>query len=192
MDMKWYIVYTKPDSEKKVAESLTRKKIENYCPICSDKKIKDNKKVKEKPLFIGYVFVKTTESQHEEIKKISGVVNLVYWLGKPVSVKNVEIKAIMLFLNDYTNTTIEKTEIKINHRISSLDGCVVEQEAPLITIKNKRAYVVLPSLGYMMTAEANAEVETTNVRVISSEGLLNGASSNSGKLFNKVQNLIVR
>ena len=30
---KWYAVYTRPRWEKKVAEILTRRKIENYCPI---------------------------------------------------------------------------------------------------------------------------------------------------------------
>ncbi|MEJ7683910.1 MAG: hypothetical protein WKG06_39835 [Segetibacter sp.] len=87
-----------------------------------------------------------------------------------------EIKAIMLFLDDYTNMTIEKIEIKNNDRINTLNGKIMEQEAPLITIKNKKAYVVLPSLGYIMTAE----VETPNVRLISSEGILNRAISKPG------------
>ncbi|RYZ19047.1 MAG: antitermination protein NusG, partial [Chitinophagaceae bacterium] len=29
----WYAIYTKPRWEKKVAELLTRKGIENYCPL---------------------------------------------------------------------------------------------------------------------------------------------------------------
>lgn len=186
MDMKWYVVYTKPGSEKKVSDILTRKKFENYCPVNSRaKKSRDNRKVKETALFKGYVFVKTADLQHEELKKINGVVNLVYWLGKPVTVKNVEIKTIMLFLNEYANIIIEKTDIKNNDKISSIDGMLVEQEAPLITIKNKRAYVILPSLGYIMTAE----VETPNVRVISSEGILETANSKPSKLFGKVSEI---
>ena len=184
--MKWYIVYTKPGSEKKVSDILTRKKIENYCPVNSEaKKNRDARKVKEAPLFNCYVFVKTTDLQHEELKKIIGVVNLVYWLGKPVSVKNVEIKTIILFLNNYTNITVEKTEIKNNHRISMVDGQIVGQEAPLITIKNKKAYVILPSVGYIMTAE----VERPNVRVISSESISNRSISAPGKFLGKVSEL---
>ena len=30
---KWFVVHTKPRFEKRVTEILTRKKIENYCPI---------------------------------------------------------------------------------------------------------------------------------------------------------------
>lgn len=182
MDLNWYIVYTKPGLEKKVCDILSRKKIENYCPICYTSKKNNNRKVKETALFEGYVFVKTTDLQHDELKKINGVVNLVYWLGKPVSVRNVEIRSMMLFLNDYTNITIEKTDIKSNERIGIPDGTAAEQETPLITIKNKRAYVVLPSLGYTMTAEA----EAPNVRVISSDGILDGVNSKSGNIFDKM------
>lgn len=166
-----------------MSDILTRKKIENYCPVNSGtENYRDNRKDKTTPLFKGYVFVKTSELHHEELKKINGVVNLVYWLGQPVSVRNVEIKAIMLFLKEHTNITVEKTEIKNNDGINTIDGSIIAQESPLITIKNKKAYVVLPSIGYIMTAE----VEAPNVRVISSEGVLTSANSQPGKLFDKV------
>jgi transcription antitermination factor NusG len=120
MDMNWYVVYTKPGSEQKMLETLKRKKFENYCPVNSiPKKYGDIRKVKETPLFKGFVFVKIRDLQPEELRKINGVVNMVYWLGKPVSVKNGEIKAIRLFLRDYKNITIEKTEIKNNDRINT-------------------------------------------------------------------------
>ncbi len=181
--MKWYVAYTKQGSEQKVTEILKRKKIENYYPVNSiSKKNRDNSKVKETPLFKGFVFVKTTDLQLEELKKIRGVVNMVYWLGKPVSVTNVEIKAMILFLNDYTDITIEKIEIRKNDRINTQGGCILEHEGPLITIKNKKAYVLLPSLGYILTAE----VEIPNVRIISSEGRLNQPDSKTSKLFDRV------
>lgn len=183
MDMKWYVVYTKPGSEQKVAETLSRKKFENYCPVNSiPKKYGDNRKVKETPLIKGFVFVKVTELQHKELKKINGVVNLVYWLGKPVSVTNVEIRTIKLFLNDYSNISIEKTEIKNNDRINTQGNYISDHEGPLVTIKNRQAYVVLPSLGYMLTAE----VATPNVRVISSEKILNQRDPKTSKLFDRV------
>jgi transcription antitermination factor NusG len=186
MDKKWYVVYTKPGSEKKVSETLTRRKIENYCPInVIAKKNRDNTAVKEAPIFKGYVFVKTTNEEHEELKKINGVVNFVYWLGTPVSVKNSEMKAMILFLNDYSNISIEKTEIKGNDKVNIIDGCIVEQEAPLITIKNKKAYVVLSSLGCIMSAE----VEVPKVRIISPDRMIKSTNSKTNTLFDKVSGL---
>ncbi len=177
--MKWYIVYTKPGSEKKVSEILSRRKFENYSPCTrASRNWSDNGKIKETFLFKGYVFVKTTEQMHLELKKISGVVNLVYWKGQPVCIRNVEIKTMRLFLNEYTNVTIEKTAIKTD----TTDSADIDQEAPMITIKNKKASIALPSLGYMMSAEA----ETPNVRIISSERTLNRENLKSHGLFNKV------
>lgn len=182
MDLKWYIVYTKPGSEKKVSDILTRKKIESYSPVNTiARKWNDNIKVKDTPIFRSYVFVKTTELYHPELKKINGVVNFVYWMGKPVCIKSVEIKAIKIFLNEYPNVTIEKMAIKSDY-IDTAEISNKEQEAPMITIKNKKAYIGLPSLGYILSAE----VETANVRIISSEGVLDTENLKPNKLFNKV------
>jgi hypothetical protein len=179
MDMKWYIVYTKPGSEKKVSEILTRKKIENYSPLISvTGNWRENRKVQETSLFKGFVFVQTAEEQHEELKKINNVLNLVYWKGKPVLIKNLEIKVIKLFLNEYADVTLEKTVIKPGHANTYGN----DQEMPLITIKNKKAIVNLPSIGYIMTAE----VETTNVRIISAEGQFSNLNIIQNRLFNRV------
>lgn len=178
--MKWYIVYTKPDSEKKVSEILTRRKIENYSPVNSVVKDWDDRKVKESQLFIGYVFVKTTEQQLQDLKKIHGIVNIVHWMGNPVSVKSVEIKAIKLFLNEYNNVSIEKTAIK-PHAGNTANHPGMEQEAPMITIKNRKAYVGLPSLGYIMTAH----VDTSNVRIISADSPSNQENLKPNKFLNR-------
>lgn len=182
--MKWYVVYTKPGSEKKVSDILLRKKIENYIPL---KKTsvdwEDNKKIKETSVFKSYVFVKTTKLQLPELKKIEEVVNLVYWLGEPVVIKNAEINAIKLFLNNYTNVHIEKTGIKSDHSVTA-NTTNDHQEAPLITIKNKKAYIILSSLGCVMTGDV--DIEVTNVRIISREGVLNRENLKANKIINKV------
>ena len=182
MSTKWYVMYTKPNSEKKVSEILTRKKIENYSPVNNAAGICNNlKKVKDTSLFKSYVFVKTTEHQHQDVKKISGVLNFLYWMGRPVVVKSVEIKAIKLFLNEYTNVIVEKTAIRPD--VTDLVNYAgTEQQVPMVTIRNKKAFVYLSSLGYVMTAE----VDTPNVRVISSEGTASKTNIKSNKLFTKV------
>lgn len=168
MSTKWYVVYTKPNSEKKVSEILTRRKIENYSPVSdAAKTCRDSKKVTSFPLFDSYVFVKTTEQHHQDIKKINDVLNFLYWMGKPVVVKSVEIKAVKLFLNEYTDVTVEKTAIRPDNA-DVANYTSTEQQVPMITIRNKKASVYLSSLGYVMTAE----VDTPNVRIISSEGAI--------------------
>lgn len=54
----WYLIYTKPRHEKKVAAELTDKKIASFLPMT--KKLRtwsDRKKFIEEPLFPSYVFI---------------------------------------------------------------------------------------------------------------------------------------
>jgi transcription antitermination factor NusG len=183
MEKQWYIVYTKPRTEKKVSDVLTRKNIENYFPlnrVASDWNA--NKKIIEVPLFTCYIFVRATVRQLFELKKITGVVNLVYWLGKPVIIDDSEISMIKSFLSDHINVTTKKITLGID-TLRKYDTSIVEQEGSLMTVKNKKINVVLPSLGYIMTAE----VETSNVRIISSANLIRRPKVMSGRLFNPVQ-----
>ncbi len=160
---RWYAVYTRPRWEKRVSEILTRKRIENYCPI--NKVIRnwsDRKKIVHEPLFTSYVFVRISDSETTSLKQTHGVINVVYWLGKPAIIRDSEIEVIKRFLSEHVNIKLEKTPISVNDRIQILNGPLMELEGHVLTIKNKTIKVALPSLGYMMYAE----VETTNVKVI--------------------------
>jgi len=78
----WFAVYTRPRWEKKVVKLLNEKGIENYCPL--NKVVKqwsDRKKVVLEPIFKSYIFVRVTEEDKWDLKKINGILNFVYWLG---------------------------------------------------------------------------------------------------------------
>ena len=95
---KWYAVYTRPRWEKKVSDILTRRKIENYCPL--NKVVRqwsDRKKVLHEPLFTSYVFVRISEPELNSLKQTVGVINLVYWLGKPAVIRDPEVEMIKRF-----------------------------------------------------------------------------------------------
>src|SRR5258708_3075596 len=100
--MNWYAVYTKPRWEKKVSEQLAKGGIEAYCPLNKvRKKWSDRVKWVEEPLFKSYVFVRVKEAEQTQVRLFNGVVNFVYWLGKPAMVKDKEIEIIRQFLNDH-------------------------------------------------------------------------------------------
>ena len=72
MKKNWYAVYTKSRCEKKVSALLTKKKIENYCPLNRLlKQSPDRKKIVQEPLFTSYVFVHITEMEMAAIRQIS-------------------------------------------------------------------------------------------------------------------------
>src|SRR6266487_5478200 len=143
-EAKWYAVYTRPRWEKKVAEILTHKKIENYCPL--NKVVRqwsDRKKVLLEPLFTSYVFVRTTEKLHSEIRKVNGIINFVYWLNKPAIIRNEEIDCIKSFLNDHKNVQLKKTPVGINDTVRVTKGPLMEYEGSVIAIKSKTVKIRL-------------------------------------------------
>jgi transcription antitermination factor NusG len=163
METKWYAVYTKPRWEKKVAESLTKRKIENFCPVNTVvRQWSDRKKKVAEPLFTSYVFVRTDETQHIELKRTSGIINLVYWLNKPAIIKDREIEAIKDFLDEYKNIRLEKIDVNVNAMVRVLRGPLMEYEGNVVSINSNTVKIVLPSLGYLMSAE----VERSNIEVI--------------------------
>jgi transcriptional antiterminator NusG len=167
-DSRWYALYTRPRWEKKVADILTHKNIENYCPLNRVvRQWSDRKKIILEPLFTSYVFVKTTQPQHSEIRKVSGIVNFVYWLSKPAIIQDEEIENIKYFLSDHVNVQLEKAPININDTAKIIKGPLLDYEGNIIAIKSKTVKIILPSLGYMMVAE----VEKTNIKVITNDGM---------------------
>lgn len=164
METKWYAVYTKPRWEKKVAQALTNNHIENYCPLNKiTKKWSDRMKVVEEPLFTSYVFVKITQRQQTQVRFIDGVLNYVYWLGKPAIIRDDEIETIKDFLKQHKNVRLENVRINVADRVKVIDGPLYELEGNVIAVNTKSVKVVLPSLGCMMVAEIRKE----NIRVLS-------------------------
>lgn len=164
MKKTWYAVYTKPKCEKKVSASLTKKKIENYCPLNRMAKSwsSDRKKMSLEPLFPNYVFVHATELEMAAIRQTSDVVNFVYWLGRPAIVKDVEIESIQHFLHEYTNVQLEKTAVNVSDMVRIVSAPVTDAETSVATVQLSRVKVTLPSLGYMMCAES----QKSNVELV--------------------------
>lgn len=151
--IKWFAVYTKPRWEKKVFSLLQKKGIESYCPINKVKrKWSDRIKTVEEPLFKSYVFVRVTEESKTAVRMTEGVVNFVYWLGKPAIVKDREIEAIRKFLNEYEEVIVEITGLKANQKVKITSGAFMDYEASVIGVHKNQATLSIDSLGYKLIA----------------------------------------
>jgi len=168
----WYILYTKPGCEKKVSNLLSRKNIENFCPL--KRYWNGRKKVILEPLFTSYVFVQITDADMQNIRLTDSVVNFVYWLGKPAVIREEEIEIMKRFMNEYANVKLEKIPLDVNGSVRLVGITPAENKANMVSVKNNTVKIILPSLGYMMLAE----VEKSNVEVISS---IKQSFTNEGK-----------
>jgi transcription antitermination factor NusG len=150
----WYAVYTRPKWEKKVAELLNRKNIDNYCPIQkSIRQWSDRKKTILEPLFNSYVFVNVSETDHLRVRETDGILNFVYWLGKPAVVKGTEIEAIRTLLFENQHIRLEKIDVNLQDQVRIIDGPFKHWEGNVTEIRPRSVKVLLPSLGYAMIAE---------------------------------------
>ena len=150
---KWYAIYTRPRWEKKVNGLLVQKGIESYCPLNKvRRKWSDRIKTIDEPLFKSYVFVKVSDDQRTSVRMTNGVVNFVYWNGKPAIIKEKEIQTIKRFLDEFENIQVVKIDFEPEERVRVIAGPMMDQEGKVIEIKNKTVKVCIDSLGYMLVA----------------------------------------
>jgi transcription antitermination factor NusG len=150
---KWYVVYTKPRWEKKVNNLLGERGFEAYCPLNRvRKKWSDRIKWVEEPLFKSYVFVRLAEEDQTKVRMVGGVVNFVYWLGKPAVIKDKEIEVIRKFLNDYDEVRAEPIELRKDTRVTIRRGAFMDKEAKVVKVLNNKVQVIIESIGYSLIA----------------------------------------
>ncbi|SFE03237.1 Transcription antitermination factor NusG [Chitinophaga sp. CF118] len=149
----WYAVYTKPRWEKKVADALSRKQVETYCPINRvTHQWSDRKKIVEEPLFKSYVFVRISEAMKTLVRETSGIVNFVYWLGKPARIPDHEIELIRNFLMEYQDVEVESFPIHENDLIQITAGPLMYQRGRVVEAGKNTVKAVLYSMGFALTA----------------------------------------
>ncbi|TWI81432.1 transcription antitermination factor NusG [Lacibacter cauensis] len=150
----WYAVYTKPRWEKKICQQLERKGLVYYCPMTKvRRKWSDRYKVIEEPLFKSYVFVHVNEAEKPRIRLTDGVVNFLYWNGKPAVIKEAEIAMIRKFLNEYKDVEARPIQLAEGQKVRVKSGLLMDTEGIVIKVTNNKAYVLLESLGYELSAQ---------------------------------------
>jgi transcription antitermination factor NusG len=166
-EQKWYALYTKPRWEKKIYQLLTDKAITAYCPLNKvSKRWSDRTKIVMEPLFKSYVFAFLSTEEMTKVRMTPGVLNFVYWLGKPAVIKEKEINLIKKFLDEYDNVELEPLTLSPNQRVRIKKGILMEKEGEVIKVLNNRVVVAIESLGYRMIAQVSkTNLETVKNRV---------------------------
>lgn len=143
-EINWNVVYTSSRQEKKVAQKLDENKFENYLPVIKMlNQWSDRKKIVEKPLFNGYVFVKETKN-YEDILKIPGVVAFLKYNKKNAIVRQHEIDTIKSLIQyGYDITTFNKTEqMEIGEKVMIADGPMKGQIGELYSKNDTKWFII--------------------------------------------------
>jgi transcription antitermination factor NusG len=161
----WYAIYTRPRWEKKVHRQLEEEGIESYLPLnIVHRKYTDRVKKVQEPLFRGYIFVRITPQQATTVRYIYGVLNFVYWLGKPAIIRQVEIEAIKRFLGHHTDIHVlpaRKKHIVVGDEVRITAGLMMGKAARVGKLINKKLVELhIDSIGQRLVATVDiAQVE---------------------------------
>jgi transcription antitermination factor NusG len=97
---RWYAAYTRANHERRVADQLAEREVENFLPQYESlRRWKDRRVRLQMPLFPGYVFVHLALRNRLRVLQVPGVACLVSFAGRPVAVPEEEFASIRGFLN---------------------------------------------------------------------------------------------
>lgn len=153
--MPWYVLYTKSRNEKKVAQLLSEKHFEVYCPIQETvKQWSDRKKKVHEPIFKSYIFVhlENYAKQQVSVLETRGAVRFLWWANSPGIVRDEEIQAIKDFLNEYKGATIT-VNLHKGEKVDIKEGILKDQTGRVVEIRGNKALLHLQSLGWNVIAE---------------------------------------
>jgi transcriptional antiterminator RfaH len=156
MEKKWFVVYTKPQQELKVADQLSAMGITNYCPtITLVKQYSDRKKKVIKPLLSSYVMVELEENQREKVFACCGIVRYLFFLGKPAVVPALEINQMQNHLNGVYNE-IKVTTLRVGQSHTITAGPFSGVTGKVVQSDNTKVKLELASLGMSITLKKQA------------------------------------
>src|SRR5215203_6579385 len=124
-----------------------QKGLVSYCPLNKvHKKWSDRIKLIEEPLFKSYVFVQVKEEDQLQVRTVSGVLNFVYWNGKPAVVKESEIETIRKFLNEYEDVQVKPVNLQTNQAVMVRRGLLMNKTGRIKRLMNNKVEVLIESL----------------------------------------------
>jgi len=168
----WYVIYTRPNAEKKFAARLTERGIESYLPLSAEVKIwSDRKKTIHEPLFKSYVFARCTIEQLHIVKTVFGFSNFISFGGYPTTIKDRQIEIIKSILRLYADAKSISTRFVMGDEVTIISGPLKGLKGVLASISGKKKVAIklshleqslllhLPEAYLMKTANENGEKE---------------------------------
>lgn len=129
----------RPRWEKKVDKLLQQQGIESYCPLqTTENQWADRKKKVSVPLFTGYVFVKINDRDLTKVRYTHGVLNFIYFLGRPAVIRESDMIQLKEMVETYNNLEIVNlSEISAGDRVRIRKGLFYNQEGNVIKVEGK-------------------------------------------------------
>lgn len=143
VEQKWYVMYTASRSEKKVADRLREKGWDVYLPIVEElRQWSDRKKKVQRPLFNGYVFVKTNRNQLWECLQIPGAVKFVHFSGQHATIREEELEIIQRVVSTGVAVETDGTDIEPGEKVQVIGGPLQDMKGEVVERGNKDYFLI--------------------------------------------------
>ena len=146
--MNWYVLHTRPRSEKKAAEYLNSIGINAYCPTRPQvRNWSDRKKRIDAPVLPSMVLVNIDEKDINRVFECSYVIRYMFWLGKRAVVRQSEIDILRKYLTgsfDFNSVKLSKLKVGDDFNLTSFNN----ENGTINRISNNKIWIYLKSIGY--------------------------------------------
>ncbi len=109
----WYVLYTKPNQEKKAKEQLDKLCIENYLATIRRNKVwSDRIKIVDEVLLKSYIFICGDESDRLQALELPSIVRCLFDRGKIAIVPDWQIQNLKIFLSKAENVFVSAGKLE--------------------------------------------------------------------------------
>ena len=92
------------------------------------------------------------EKEKWAIRQVHGILNYVYWNGKPGIIRADEIETIKRFLNQFTDVQVEEYRLGVDTKVKIRGGVLMNYEGTIVEVIGNRACVKIESMGLQLSA----------------------------------------
>ena len=148
--MSWYVLRTRPRSEKKAEEQLLSMGISAYCPTRSEiKQWSDRKKTIDIPVLPSMILVNIEDKDINRVFESHAVIRYMFWLGKRAIVRQSEIDILKKYLDgsyNFVNSKSRNIKVGDNLKLSSFNN----EQGVVSSISENTIWIYLKSIGYIV------------------------------------------
>ncbi|KZW99869.1 transcriptional activator RfaH [Pseudoalteromonas luteoviolacea] len=145
INRKWYVVYTRPNAEKKFADQVNQftTGCDVYLPLITEnRQWSDRVKLVSRPLFKSYVFVYLNDDEYHYIKRLSGFVEYIKFNGKPSVVSSLEVEKIKKIIASGFPCEPTTRKFALGQSVEIKSGSLRGYQGKLVDIKNDAVFAI--------------------------------------------------
>lgn len=152
----WFVLYTKPRSEKKLAEQLLGDGIQAYCPTRVEiKQWSDRKKKVETPLLPSMILVNIKDEERDRVFNRKHAVCYLYWLGSPAKVTTEEVESLRSMIEDSQFESQGLEKLKPGEKLDMTSLGFEHIQGTVKFVNDQECWIVLENLGYVVKFKRN-------------------------------------